>query len=206
MSDIFSFKGRIRRTQHGITFLVMAFMSAFFNLVFETKDETILIFLIFYLITTVAYIAAIVRRFHDLGNSGWYTLLLFIPLVGFVYGLILLFKKGTEGPNQYGEDPTVRMMIDDMTSDTVHASSFQSKKSNLSNSDAYGFAKPNPVPVVTLKESISASSKSSKPNVKTDKKEIDSMISLILITMLVGVVIAGGLFSSVYLLRAEKIK
>jgi uncharacterized membrane protein YhaH (DUF805 family) len=115
MSDIFSFEGRIRRTQHGLTFLVMAFASVIFNLVLETEDETILLFLVFYLITTVAYLAAIVRRFHDLGNSGWYTLLLFIPLVGFVYGLILLFKKGTEGPNQYGEDPTVKMMIDDIS-------------------------------------------------------------------------------------------
>lgn len=50
-------------------------------------------------------IGAGVRRLHDLDKSGWWYLLVFIPLIG---GLILLFffvQQGTRGPNRFGQDP-----------------------------------------------------------------------------------------------------
>ena len=46
-----------------------------------------------------------VRRLHDLEKSGWWMLLLLVPLVNLFFALYLLFFKGTEGPNEYGEDP-----------------------------------------------------------------------------------------------------
>ena len=53
----------------------------------------------------VPSIAVGVRRFHDLGKSGWWMLVGLIPIVG---GLVLLFffvQEGDKGPNQYGPDP-----------------------------------------------------------------------------------------------------
>src|SRR5579863_7344169 len=44
-----------------------------------------------------------IRRFHDFGRSGWWSLLLLIPLVGFITGLILLFIHGDETENKYGK-------------------------------------------------------------------------------------------------------
>jgi uncharacterized membrane protein YhaH (DUF805 family) len=52
-------------------------------------------------------IAVGVRRSLDRDMSGWWHLLVLIPLIG---GLILLFffvQKGTEGPDRFGPDPTV---------------------------------------------------------------------------------------------------
>ena len=46
-----------------------------------------------------------VRRFHDLGLSGWYTLLNLIPIIGRPIALLCLFRKGTVGPNRFGKDP-----------------------------------------------------------------------------------------------------
>ena len=46
-----------------------------------------------------------VRRLHDLDKSGWWMLLLIVPLVNLFFCLYLLFFKGTEGPNEYGDDP-----------------------------------------------------------------------------------------------------
>ena len=46
-----------------------------------------------------------VRRLHDLDKCGWWMLLLIVPLVNLFFCLYLLFFKGTEGPNQYGDDP-----------------------------------------------------------------------------------------------------
>ena len=46
-----------------------------------------------------------IKRFHDVGRSGWYSLLFFAPVVNFIAFLYLLFKKGTKGPNQFGPSP-----------------------------------------------------------------------------------------------------
>ena len=46
-----------------------------------------------------------IRRFHDLGQSGWMVLLQLVPIVSLAIGLILLVGRGTRGPNQYGDDP-----------------------------------------------------------------------------------------------------
>jgi uncharacterized membrane protein YhaH (DUF805 family) len=39
-------------------------------------------------------LAVIVRRFHDLGHSGWYVLLIFIPIINNFVGLYLLLMPG----------------------------------------------------------------------------------------------------------------
>ncbi|UOQ53678.1 DUF805 domain-containing protein [Hymenobacter cellulosivorans] len=46
-----------------------------------------------------------VRRLHDVNKSGWFWLIVFIPLVGAIWLLVLACTEGTRGPNQYGPDP-----------------------------------------------------------------------------------------------------
>jgi uncharacterized membrane protein YhaH (DUF805 family) len=43
-----------------------------------------------------------IRRWHDLNQSGWLTLLGFVPLVGFIATIALLILPGKAEPNQYG--------------------------------------------------------------------------------------------------------
>lgn len=43
-----------------------------------------------------------IRRLHDLNQTGWLSLLFLVPLVNFIFGLYLVFAKGTAGPNTYG--------------------------------------------------------------------------------------------------------
>ena len=50
-------------------------------------------------------LAAGVRRLHDVGKSGWFTLILFVPLVGAIWLLVLYCTEGTNGDNEYGPDP-----------------------------------------------------------------------------------------------------
>ncbi|HTV28084.1 MAG TPA: DUF805 domain-containing protein [Xanthobacteraceae bacterium] len=49
--------------------------------------------------------ALCVKRYHDLGLSGWFALLGFVPLLGAVVFLILSLVPGSAGENQYGADP-----------------------------------------------------------------------------------------------------
>ncbi len=60
---------------------------------------------VFVLGSIVPSIAVAVRRLHDQDKSGWLYLLSFIPYIGGLILLVLMFLPGTTGPNQYGEDP-----------------------------------------------------------------------------------------------------
>lgn len=59
---------------------------------------------IYTLALIVPSVAVSIRRFHDIGKEAWWTILLFIPLVGLIIALIFL-TKASDGPNQYGEGP-----------------------------------------------------------------------------------------------------
>ena len=53
----------------------------------------------------VPTIALIVRRLHDSNHSGGFFFLLFCTCIGALVVLIFMFLPGTQGPNDYGEDP-----------------------------------------------------------------------------------------------------
>ena len=75
----------------------------------EEKGMFVLIFMIPIIIIFLysAYSLA-ARRFHDLGKSGWYNLTLLIPIVSLFMAIYILFWKGQEEDNQYGENPLVK--------------------------------------------------------------------------------------------------
>jgi len=47
----------------------------------------------------------VVKRLHDLDRPGSHYWLLLIPIYNIYFGLLILFKKGTKGENQYGPNP-----------------------------------------------------------------------------------------------------
>ena len=51
-------------------------------------------------------LALYTKRWHDRGKSGWWTLIVLVPLIGGIWIFIELgCLAGTRGPNQYGPDP-----------------------------------------------------------------------------------------------------
>lgn len=58
----------------------------------------VLFALAFLLFSFVLYI----RRLHDIDMSGWWCVLVLIPLVNIIFSLYVMIKKGTEGNNNYG--------------------------------------------------------------------------------------------------------
>jgi uncharacterized membrane protein YhaH (DUF805 family) len=46
-----------------------------------------------------------VRRLHDIGNSGWWVFINAIPIIGSIWILVLLATDSQPGDNQYGADP-----------------------------------------------------------------------------------------------------
>jgi uncharacterized membrane protein YhaH (DUF805 family) len=43
-----------------------------------------------------------IQRCHDFDKSGWWSVLILIPIVNFFFGLYLVFMPGTAGRNSYG--------------------------------------------------------------------------------------------------------
>ncbi len=43
-----------------------------------------------------------VRRFHDINASGWWSILIFIPLINLITALVLVFAPGKSQVNKYG--------------------------------------------------------------------------------------------------------
>ena len=91
------FDGRARRSEYWYFTLFSVLISialALINVAMGTKY----IDTIYSLAVLVPSIAVGVRRMHDVNKSGWYIL---IP----IYNLILACTDGTEGLNNYGNDP-----------------------------------------------------------------------------------------------------
>lgn len=45
-----------------------------------------------------------IRRLHDLDKSGWWLLILLVPLIGAIVLIVWFATKGTAGPNRFGAD------------------------------------------------------------------------------------------------------
>ena len=59
-----------------------------------------------YILVLWSSLAVAVKRAHDRGKSGWWILIMLVPIVGFIWWLVDLgILEGQEGPNKYGPDP-----------------------------------------------------------------------------------------------------
>jgi len=61
---------------------------------------------IFGLITFLPNISVVVRRLHDVDRSGWWYLLIVIPLVGIIVLIVWCIRQPTPGDNRFGPEPT----------------------------------------------------------------------------------------------------
>ena len=99
--------GRTTRLQFWVV-LLLFLTPGLFIIEFSTSW----IGLIALLVLAIPIVHVHIGRWHDLGQSGWMTLLLFIPYVGLIISIPLLFLKGEEKNNQYGPNPYVDKFSD----------------------------------------------------------------------------------------------
>ncbi|WP_405590825.1 DUF805 domain-containing protein [Streptomyces sp. NBC_01190] len=98
------FSGRASRTEYW--FFVLANVVVFTLLIaVDTAVGTRLPDLLYGLAVIVPGLAAGSRRLHDTGRTGWWQLLLLIPVVGWIALAVLQALDGTHGPNAYGAEP-----------------------------------------------------------------------------------------------------
>ena len=67
----------------------------------------VMVFLLLLLaVVSYANFTVVVRRWHDRGKSGYWAILGFIPIIGWIWqGIECGFLEGTLGPNRFGPSP-----------------------------------------------------------------------------------------------------
>ena len=96
----FSFDGRIRRTEYGISFIIYIIFYVILTVTGEGGGtQALAIIMLVLLIPMVWFLwAQGAKRCHDLDRSGWYQLIPF-------YFFVLLFQDGEPGANRFGRNP-----------------------------------------------------------------------------------------------------
>lgn len=64
-----------------------------------------LLYLLWAIVVFLPGLSVTIRRLHDIDKSGWWILVGLIPLIGSIIILIWLVRRGSDGPNRFGEDP-----------------------------------------------------------------------------------------------------
>jgi uncharacterized membrane protein YhaH (DUF805 family) len=99
------FSGRAHRTEYWsfviINFIIMFLLEFFESAVWDAR----ILSGIYSLFITLPSLAVLVRRLHDTERSGWWALMLFIPVIGFLIILIFTIQDSTPGVNRYGVNP-----------------------------------------------------------------------------------------------------
>lgn len=127
MDLLFSFTGRIGRGQFWLGYLAIIILLFLFagivsylepsaqatvtgadgqpaaNLPKQATVPQLTVAFVYLVFTTWISIAVCVKRFHDRGKSGWWYLIVLIPIIGWIWLLIELgFLRGDPRPNKYG--------------------------------------------------------------------------------------------------------
>tara|TARA_R110002072_G_scaffold33030_5_gene100223 strand:+ start:7703 stop:8194 length:492 start_codon:yes stop_codon:yes gene_type:complete len=105
MKKSFTIEGRATRREYWV-FLLQSFVVAFILGVFSglllPQDIGMLVSTVIMILLTPACFCLTIRRIHDTGKSGWWFLLLFIPIVGLLAYLYFVFAGSSE-EDTFGE-------------------------------------------------------------------------------------------------------
>lgn len=106
------FNGRARRTEYWMYLLfnlifavIAAVLDNILGLKFTPEIPYGYLYLLYALVTFLPGLAVSVRRLHDVDKSGWFLFISLIPIIGGIWLLVLYVTEGTQGRNQYGDDP-----------------------------------------------------------------------------------------------------
>ncbi len=111
---IFSFDGRIGRMRYLAFSMVMVFVMYFSTGIIaavalpQAENGMTVMTLLIGLLSLASLLIGLmfmIQRLHDMNACGWWSLLMFVPVVNALMGLMLLFLPGTRGNNRFGLQP-----------------------------------------------------------------------------------------------------
>lgn len=100
----FDFNGRARRQEFWM-FMLISFVIAVVLGIIGGMLKTNIISNLYSLAVLLPSLGVGARRLHDTGKSGWWQLLLFVPIIGIIVLIVFWAKDSDPGDNQYGANP-----------------------------------------------------------------------------------------------------
>ena len=104
-SNYFTFSGRATRAENWWWALFTIIGVVALSIVENIAGIPAVLSGIFRLATLIPSFALGARRLHDINRSGWWQLLWFAILIGWIILIVWAIKQGDKGPNKYGPDP-----------------------------------------------------------------------------------------------------
>lgn len=98
------FDGRAGRPEYWWFFLINTIISVVLDVALRGAAGQ-LIGAIYTLAVLLPSIGVGIRRLHDTNRTGWWLLVGLIPIVGWIWIIVLLALAGDPGPNRYGPPP-----------------------------------------------------------------------------------------------------
>ncbi|MFI1281323.1 MULTISPECIES: DUF805 domain-containing protein [unclassified Streptomyces] len=99
------FSGRARRQEYWMFVLFNIAALIVVAILDAVLGTTPWLYALYFLGTFLPNLAVTVRRLHDTGKSGWWIFIGAVPLVGFIWIIVLLATAGNDQPNAYGLNP-----------------------------------------------------------------------------------------------------
>ncbi len=96
------FDGRATRPEFWWYALVNWIISAVFGILGQASVVFSIIGFAYGLAVLIPGLAVAIRRLHDVGRSGWWLLLVLIPIVGWIILIVFMAAPSQPAPNQYG--------------------------------------------------------------------------------------------------------
>jgi uncharacterized membrane protein YhaH (DUF805 family) len=101
--NVFSFNGRIRRTEYGLSVIIFSIyrlIAGGIGLAIggDEMSTSNIIALLLLIPGIIFFLAQGAKRCHDVGRRGWWQLIPF-------YSLYLIFGEGDINENEYGKNP-----------------------------------------------------------------------------------------------------
>ena len=98
------FSGRARRKEFWM-FVLFNFIIAVVLGVVDSMIGVPVLGLIYTLGVLIPSLAVGARRLHDIGKTGWWQLIAFVPFIGVIVLIIFFVMDSNPGDNQYGPNP-----------------------------------------------------------------------------------------------------
>lgn len=102
------FTGRAHRTEYWMFILVHILILVAISFVERSLGIGSFVSGLYGIALFIPIVSAAVRRLHDTGRTGWWYLLMLIPVIGTIIVIVMLIFDSEPGMNDYGPNPKIK--------------------------------------------------------------------------------------------------
>lgn len=101
-----NFEGRASRSEYWFFFLFNVIAAVICIGLTFAASWMINLYYLFVLAVIIPTLSVSIRRLHDIGKTGWWYLIVVVPLLGALVVLYFFVQPSQPGSNQYGSSPS----------------------------------------------------------------------------------------------------